>query len=861
MVGVGDRPTLVAADGDVLWVANAGDRTLSRVDNATGAVRAIGTTQVPTGLAVADDSVWVSGGYADAVTRLDRDTGAVRATIPVSGGPNGILATDDAVWVAASISGDLVRIDPNSNEVAARVPIGGQPTAVAATPDAIWVATRSGQSLVRVDPATGKVARRIGLRFGADGVAATPDGVWVVHTATDTLSFVDAERDAVTRTVELDGQPAGAAVVGDELWVALSRGRALARLDAGTGEERGTVPVDANPIGVAAAASGSGVWATFAGDATALEPPTAAYARGGTLKVLADPLDVGHLDPHWQPRQRTAEIGRCCLHRSLMAYPSLSAEDGGTIARPDLATAYPESARIGVPGPSRSARACATRRRSTTSRSRPGTSCGRSSAPFVARPRGSSPETPWAASARPVVDIAKIQGAEEFAAGEADTIAGLETPDDHTLVIRLKEPDSDLAETLLAQPQTGPTPPGAADGHDTDYEAFQVSSGPYMIEGADRDDLTKPASGLVPGKSLTLVRNPSWSAEDDPIRPAYADRIEIDLVPRTMDFEKDRARSLAQPKRVERGEYDAVLDRGSTFVDPKLVARYRKDPELRRRMVVSDDDQIEYLALRLSVPPFDDVHVRRAVNFIVDKRAYLDFCCVASGPAQHVMINSTLDGLLIDYAPYASPNSAGDVAKARAEMAQSRYDTDKDGRCDAAACRSVRSIELRGYELPYPEFEKIGLKVETTLVDQDRLWIRAAEDPTEQWAFMHLGYAKSSQGPSDQFEYFFESTAIGAAGQNASLVGATDEQLEAWGSPVRGLPSMDAKIDECRQLVGVLATQCWADATRIVTEDIVPVVPMIATRSARFFSARVLNPTVGGVYSMPDADALALSDA
>ena len=44
---------------------------------------------------------------------------------------------------------------------------------------------------------------------------------------------------------------------------------------------------------------------------------------------------------------------------------------------------------------------------------------------------------------------------------------------------------------------------------------------------------------------------------------------------------------------------------------------------------------------------------------------------------------------LAEYDPYATPDDAGSVDKAKAEMKQSKYDTDKNGKCDASACKNV----------------------------------------------------------------------------------------------------------------------------------------------------------------------------
>ena len=90
--------------------------------------------------------------------------------------------------------------------------------------------------------------------------------------------------------------------------------------------------------------------------------------------------------------------------------------------------------------------------------------------------------------------------------------------------------------------------------------------------------------------------------------------------------------------------------------------------------------------------------------------AYLRACCVASVAAGHVIVNSTLDGLLVDYDPYASKGAAGDVRRARAEMAQSRYDANGDGRCDATVCRNVVLIQHVGFEIAVPELRKIGIR-------------------------------------------------------------------------------------------------------------------------------------------------------
>ena len=49
------------------------------------------------------------------------------------------------------------------------------------------------------------------------------------------------------------------------------------------------------------------------------------------------------------------------------------------------------------------------------------------------------------------------------------------------------------------------------------------------------------------------------------------------------------------------------------------------------------------------------------------------------------MLNDTL----ADYDPYPTRGRRGDVAAAKEEMKQSKYDTDQDGICDAPECKDV----------------------------------------------------------------------------------------------------------------------------------------------------------------------------
>ena len=60
-ISVGDEPVAVAVGADAVWVANAGDGTVSRIDPGTRTVvQTIDVGNRPSGIVVADGLVWVT---------------------------------------------------------------------------------------------------------------------------------------------------------------------------------------------------------------------------------------------------------------------------------------------------------------------------------------------------------------------------------------------------------------------------------------------------------------------------------------------------------------------------------------------------------------------------------------------------------------------------------------------------------------------------------------------------------------------------------------------------------------------------------------------------------------------------------
>jgi peptide/nickel transport system substrate-binding protein len=422
-----------------------------------------------------------------------------------------------------------------------------------------------------------------------------------------------------------------------------------------------------------------------------------------------------------------------------------------------------------------------------------------------------------------------IKGMQEFTDGKADTISGIETPDDKTIVFTLTQPTGDFLYRL-AEPAAAPAPEEVAGCFKKagDYGRYVVSSAGYMIEGADQADATscdtlKPFPGYQPDSELKLVRNPDYDPATDSTeaRQNFPDAFDFIINTNNDDiFNKITA-----------GEYDAEV----AGVTAKVLKQYASDDELKNRLEVNAGDRTWYITMNLTQPPFDDIHVRKAANLVMDKfglqRAW-------GGPikgdiATHIIPNTMLAEQLRDYDPYPTPDFSGDVDAAKAEMKQSKYDSDGDGICDGDACEVLlvnRTDQIWKDMEPVivASLEKIGIKATAREFDDGYTVIQTVAknvpiSPVPGWG---KDYADAST-----FAVLFDSASILATGNiNYSLIGLTPkkaESLKGIKGDFEGIPSVDADIQACNKLGGDERTTCWADFDKKLMETVVPWVPYL----------------------------------
>ena len=573
--------------------------------------------------------------------------------------------------------------------------------------------------------------------------------------------------------------------------------------------------------------------------------------RGGTLQLLQLADVDAAFDPQVEYYQVTWGYFRCCLLRTLVSFKGLDAGQGGNDLVPDLATDLPDVTDDGLtytftildgvtyapPFQDREIVA----EDFINAMERLGNPNIQSGYPFYYSP---------------------IEGFDAFSEGEADSISGLRAVDDKTLEVTLSEPTGDFP-FRMAMPATAPIPDGAEEGHEDDYGRFLVASGPYMFEGSEEMDFSlppdqqTPAAGYEPGRSIVLVRNPSWSAEVDDIRPANVDRIEATIGGTTEDmFNK-----------IDAGEADLHLD----GVPPaQVIQAYQADPEKRARIFSHAADGTRYISLNLAVPPFDDIHVRKAVNYAIDKDGLRR---LRGGPlfgelAGHIIVDGLLNDLLADYDPYATPNGQGDVEAAQAEMAQSEYDGDGDGVCDDPTCQDVLTIIDEAD--PYPDqtaliqdnLEPLGITLDVRSGERTGFMYTKCQDIGEGVPFCPSpGWGKDYSDASTYGEPLFGSVAVGPEGCcNYSNVGVPPDELQDTGLPAVEIPSVDDKIDECETTpIGDERFQCWAELDQMLMEDVVPWVPYLFDNDVFIIGEQLRNYQYDQFSGQPALDHIALA--
>ena len=628
---VGKNPTAITAADGTLWVINTDEDSVSRIDPINGRerVRITGVGHHPAAVAVDNGTAWVVSSDDNVVTAINTTVEKVVETVRVGQHPSGVAVGADAVWVTNSIDNTISKIDPNDPQRMRTFPAGTGPTGVAVSDGAVWLTNVGDGTVWKLDPVTGRQLLVTNVGLDPTAIAVGPSGVWVTNSLDDTVTHLDPTSGHVIATVNVGGGPSGIAVTGTAVWVTTEYAGQVVKINPGTGTVTGRFAVAGAPHGIAPL--GDRLWLASG--------PSYQGHRGGELRVFV--TEVTDLEPsHLVFSPPGAAVIVQATSDGLVSYAHAAGVAGGIIV-PDLADALPAPGgteyyfhlRRGV-------------RFSTGQLLRAGDVRSSIERFFSA----------WApAGSAPLPDVVGGDACMRKPA-TCDLSKGIQTDDKAgTVRIRLTRPNPrllyDLAENILVVPTGTPL---TARSHGP-----VPGTGPYMVKQ------------FMPGRQIELRRNPyfrEWFRAAQP--DGYPDTIIVDVGAATAAA---RAAAIGQ---IARGELDFI-----PFDAADLPAAVVHSAARSGRVQFYDvpDLSVGIAILNTRLPPFNDIRVRKALNYAVDRdelaKRRMAVGSVKATPTCQVLIPGI--GGYRPYCPYTvNPDSgqwrAPDLSTARDLVRRSR---------------------------------------------------------------------------------------------------------------------------------------------------------------------------------------------
>jgi peptide/nickel transport system substrate-binding protein len=558
-------PGAIAAGAGSVWVADANAGTVSRVDPGSGAVvdRILVGGQ-PGSLVGGDGAIWVTSTLGGTLERIDPGSESVTQTIHLGGAnPDAVAFGSGELWVADSTARTLTEIDATTGSVRRRLALDLPPSAIAFSPGAIWVAGYDGATVEKFDPRTGRSVLRVRVGNGPAALALGAGALWVANSLDGTVSRVKLATGAVVSTIPVGSGPTALVVDTGAVWVANQYSGSISRIDPRVNRVTATLGVNGTPTSLAVGLHRMWVGATADGSAH----------RGGTLTLLQT-ARFSSIDPASynvaEPAQFTG-----LTYDTLVTFERAGGPSGLRLV-PDLALGLPVATDHGTV---------------YRFRLRPGIrySDGR---PVEAADFRRAIERLFRVGSPGSDYYGGIIGAGACTRRpmRCDLSRGIRADDaTGTVVFQLTAPDPDFLFKLTEFAYSVPVPAGTSD-HDLGHTPLP-GTGPYRIAAADATE-------------VRFVRNPffrEWSHAAQP--DGDPDVIVWQYSPR------QRAAATA----IEQGR----ADWGFFAIPPAqlraLQIRYPGQLHANPAFIV------DFVHLNTHRAPFNDVRVRRALNYAVDR--------------------------------------------------------------------------------------------------------------------------------------------------------------------------------------------------------------------------------------------------
>ncbi len=551
-----------------LWAVDVSQSEVSRIDPRRGVVDRIPVVGEAGSLAVGGGALWVASTLGSTIERIDPVSDAVVQTIRLGkANPVSLAFGAGGLWVADQTDQALIELDPHTGSPNRTFSVDLRPTAVTVAAGKLWVVGSDTSAVEELDPHSGQAVATFHVGDGPDAIVATNGALWVANSLDGTVSRIDPTTASIAATIPVGDSPDALAAADGAVWVANQYSATLSKIDPATNHIVATRRVSGRPTTLASI--GHRVWI---GTAAANDAH-----RGGTLRLITTGR-FATVDPATYNTENAANgfLFMRLAYDTLVSFEPSSGPDGLRLV-PDLALQLPVA------------------------------TGGGTSYAFQLRPgiRYSDGRLVKASDFRRAIErLFQLHGPGttyytglvgagtcERQQGRCDLSRGIVTNDAAgTIVFHLDAPDPDFLYKLTPYAISAPVPPGTP-YRDVGFHPIP-GTGPYRIVSASI-------------RGVRFERNPRFREWSHAAQPnGYPDAI-------VWRYSNSRPETVAA---IERGKADWTLD----LIPPAQLSML--ETRLPSQLHTSPAPIVEFIPLNTRMPPFDDLRVRQALNYAIDRR-------------------------------------------------------------------------------------------------------------------------------------------------------------------------------------------------------------------------------------------------
>ncbi|MER5864232.1 ABC transporter substrate-binding protein [Kitasatospora sp. NPDC002040] len=398
-------------------------------------------------------------------------------------------------------------------------------------------------------------------------------------------------------------------------------------------------------------------------------------------------------------------------------------------------------------------------------------------------------------------------------------LKSVETPDDTTIIFKLKAPDSSFPY-LLAMGSASPIPQKLDTG--SKYGDKPVSSGPYKFKSAE------------PGKGYELVRNENWDPATDTLRKALPDVVKLTITTNADDMD---ARQL---------DGTADLDWGQTGLSQAAQVKVLQDPKLKANTDDPYNGFIRFISIIPAVAPFDNIHCRKAVLYAADTTALQTARggSVAGSPFGSMLPPNILGS--DDYDPFGLTKGKPDLEKAKAELKECGK---PEGFSTTIAVRGNKAKEVNSAVALQTALKAINVTVNVDQYD-GKLLASVAGSPdvvkTKGYGLVVAGWGADYPTGAGYMQPLMDGRFITKTG-NSNYPETNDPEVNGW------FDQAAAEKDPAK------AADFYKKINHKVVDSAVWL-PIVADKALNYRNPRLTNVFVNDAFGEVDFQALGVSD-